>query len=63
MPDNGPTAAVEGYDPDDELWEYINPDGPPDETMVRRVVESIVENADPERVILFGSAVMRSRST
>ena len=56
MPGNGPTAAVEGYDPDDELWEYINPDGTPDETMVRRVVESIVENADPERVILFGSA-------
>lgn len=56
VPGKGPRAVVEGYDPDDELWEYINSDGTPDETMLRRVVESIVENADPERVILFGSA-------
>ena len=45
-----------GYDPANELWEYINPDGTPDEAMVKRVIDAIVATVQPERIILFGSA-------
>ena len=45
-----------GYDPTNELWEYINPDGTPEEEMVARVAEAIVSALDPEEIILFGSA-------
>ena len=44
------------YDPDDPLWKYIRPDGTPDNKMVERVTRSIVEQIDPLRIILFGSA-------
>ena len=45
-----------GHDPTNELWEYINPDGTPEEEMVERVAEAIVSAVDPEEIILFGSA-------
>ena len=32
---NGPTEAVEGYDPDDEVWEEFNPNGSPEKAIVR----------------------------
>ena len=53
----GPQGTVRaGYDPANELWEYINPDGSPDEAMVERVVDAIVATVQPERIVLFGSA-------
>ena len=45
-----------GYDPANELREYINSDGSPDEAMVERVVDAIVATVQPERIVLFGSA-------
>ena len=45
-----------GYDPANELWEYINPDGTPDAAMIERVIDAIVATVQPERIILFGSA-------
>ena len=44
------------YDPSDSRWAYIQPDGTPDSAMLDRVVRSIVEQIDPLRIILFGSA-------
>ena len=45
-----------GYDPANELREYINPDGTPDAAMIERVIDAIVATVQPERIILFGSA-------
>ena len=44
------------YDPADSRWAYIEPDGTPDREMVERVMRSIVDQIDPLRIILFGSA-------
>ena len=45
-----------GYDASTREWRGINPDGTPDEAMLRRITAAIVEAVQPERVILFGSA-------
>ena len=47
---------VEGYDANDYFWRHINADGTPDEEMLRRMTECILEVEDAERIILFGSA-------
>ena len=44
------------YDPTDSRWLYIEPDGTPDSEMLNRVTRSIVDQIDPLRIILFGSA-------
>ena len=44
------------YDPADSRWAYIKPDGTPDTEMLDRVTRSIVDQIDPLRIILFGSA-------
>lgn len=44
------------HDPDDSRWAYIKPDGTPENEMLDRVTRSIVEQIDPLRIILFGSA-------
>ena len=44
------------YDPADSRWLYIEPDGTPDIEMLERVTRSIVDQIDPLRIILFGSA-------
>ena len=48
--------AANGYDPEDDCWDYINPDGTPDEQLIRRLADAIAAFADPERIVLFGSA-------
>ena len=45
-----------GYDASAREWRGINPDGTPDEAMLRRITAAIVDTVQPERVILFGSA-------
>lgn len=45
-----------GYDPDSPLWWGIDPDGRPNEEKLAAIVESTIEIAHPERIILFGSA-------
>ena len=45
-----------GYDASAREWRGINPDGTPDEAMLRRITAAIVEAVQPERVIPFGSA-------
>ena len=45
-----------GYDASARECRGINPDGTPDEAMLRRLTATIVEAVQPERVILFGSA-------
>ena len=55
-PKTGTGRSVKGYDPESCRWEFINPDGTPDEDMLRRVTAAIVEAVNPRRVILFGSA-------
>lgn len=47
------------YDASSREWEYINPDGTPDEDMLRRVTDAVVEAVSPLKVILFGSAARR----
>ena len=44
------------YDPADSRWAYIEPDGTPNREMLERVTRSIVDQIDPLRIILFGSA-------
>lgn len=44
------------YDPTDSRWAYIEPDGAPNREMLDRVTRSIVDQIDPLRIILFGSA-------
>ena len=44
------------YDPADRRWLYIESDGTPDIEMLDRVTRSIVDQIDPLRIILFGSA-------
>ena len=44
------------YDPADNRWAYIEPDGTPNREMLERVTRSIVDQIDPLRIILFGSA-------
>jgi predicted nucleotidyltransferase len=44
------------YDPADSRWLYIESDGTPDLKMLDRVTRSIVDQIDPLRIILFGSA-------
>ena len=44
------------YDPADSRWLYIESDGTPDIEMLDRVTRSIVDQIDPLRIILFGSA-------
>lgn len=44
------------YDPVDSRWDYIEPNGTPNREMLERVTRSIVEQIDPLRIILFGSA-------
>ena len=44
------------YDPADSRWAYIEPDGTPNTEMIERLTRSIVEQIDPQRIILFGSA-------
>ena len=48
-------ANVAARDPDDDRWQFINPDGSPDAGLLGRLTEAIVEAIDPERIILFGS--------
>ena len=55
-PDSEPRRVVKGYDADSIHWRYINPDGTPDEDMLKRVTGAIVAAVRPRRVILFGSA-------
>ena len=45
-----------GYDADSPLWWGIEPNGSPNEQKLAAIVQSTVEIARPERVILFGSA-------
>ena len=45
-----------GYDADSPLWWGIDPTGRPNEQKLAAVVESAIEIAHPERIILFGSA-------
>ena len=51
-----PPEADRQYDPADSRWLYIEPDGTPDTEMLHRVTRSIVDQIDPLRIILFGSA-------
>ena len=44
------------YDSADSRWLYIESDGTPDIEMLDRVTRSIVDQIDPLRIILFGSA-------
>ena len=44
------------YDPADSRWAYIEPDCTPNRKMLERVTRSIVDQIDPLRIILFGSA-------
>ena len=44
------------YDADAREWRGINPDGTPDELMLRKITTAIVDAVQPRRVILFGSA-------
>ena len=52
----GPEHVVNGYDANSVHWKFINPDGTPDEEMLTRITESIVETVNPRKVVLFGSA-------
>ena len=47
-----------GYDASAREWRGINPDGTPDEAMLRRITAAILEAVQPERAILFGSAAL-----
>lgn len=44
------------YNRGDPRWWGINADGTPDENKLAEVVDAIVDAADPEQIILFGSA-------
>lgn len=45
-----------GYDTEAREWRGINPDGTPDEAMLKAITAAIVDAVRPQRVILFGSA-------
>ena len=44
------------YEPDSPLWWGIDPNGRPNEAKLAAIVESAIEIAHPQRIILFGSA-------
>ena len=44
------------YEPDSPLWWGIDPNGRPNEAKLAAIVEATIEIAQPQRIILFGSA-------
>ena len=54
--DAGASRTVRGYNPDAFEWRRINPDGTPDEDLIRGLAAGIAEGVKPRKIILFGSA-------
>ncbi len=44
------------YDPEHPIWWGINENGTPNEQKLQEIVAAIVRAANPERIVLFGSA-------